>query len=60
MIARFIETAIAHTIMSSDIAESALSNSVLDYRWASCDGFVPGRKRSGTGQLTDGGRVEVG
>ena len=60
MIVRFIETATAHTITLNDISEAALSNSVLDYRRASCEGPVPGCKRSGTGPLTDEGSVEVG
>lgn len=39
------------------IAEAVLSNLVLDYRRASCEGSVPGCKCSGTEPLTDGGRV---
>ena len=41
-IARFIETATAHTITLSDIAEAALSNLELDCHRASCEGSVSG------------------
>ena len=42
------------------ITEAALSNLVLDYCRASCEGSVLGCKCSGTEPLTVGGRVEVG